>query len=100
MRALILKKKFCNIDHRKSRNRSNVQTMMGQFFLYLTDTVYVVFLVVAFIWSSSFEPETKDLVAILKNVDFGLLSVVHYLLIPELRTKVAHKIDELKMKYL
>ena len=85
-------------ETKKSRNKFNLHTMMGQFYLYITDTVYVAFIMAAFTAGTNImEAETKDLFVLVKVTEFGVLAVVHCLLIPQLRVKLfvrAQKIME------
>ena len=77
-----------------SRTKFNAQTMMGQFYLYLTDTAYVIFLTLtAMIGPNTLLPETKDMIVLVKLTEFGVLSVIHCLLIPKLRTTIFNKVN-------
>jgi hypothetical protein len=61
--------------------------MMGQFYLFFTDTVYMLVLTLAVLpGTDSISYDTKD-IAYIKPIEFGILSVIHCLLIPELRNK-------------
>jgi hypothetical protein len=82
-------------ETKKSRNRYNAQTLMGQFYLYLTDTGYLVFLLVTFLPGYSLPPETKDFIAVLKNAEFGVLSFMHCFLIPHYRARIIEKFKKL-----
>ena len=84
---------------KKSRNNCNAQTMMGQFYLFLTDTWYSLFLLFAFAQGvETMHPETKDIGAFLKSLEFGFLSLVQCFLIPEQRRKVDKWFHHSKIK--
>jgi hypothetical protein len=60
--------------------------MTGQFYLFAMDTVYVVFLSFAISpGTATISSYAKDIAAFVKTLEFGILSIVHCLLIPELR---------------
>ncbi len=60
--------------------------MTGQFYLFVTDTVYIVFLSFAISpGTATISSDAKDIAAFVKTLEFGILSLVHCLLIPELR---------------
>jgi hypothetical protein len=60
--------------------------MTGQFYLFVTDTVYIVFLSFAISpGTATISSDAKDIAAFVKPLEFGILSFVHCLLIPELR---------------
>jgi hypothetical protein len=84
-------------EARKSRNKFNAVTMMGQFYFYMTDQVYILFLIVTFVSRNTFPPDTKDLIAVLKTAEFGIFSVVQCFLIPEIRIKMQHKMQKLRL---
>ena len=80
-------------ETKSSRNKFNAQTMMGQFYLYMTDTSYVIFLTIAIMSGPhTLQPDTKDLFVLVKVTEFGFLSVIHCLLIPQLRATLFKKI--------
>ena len=88
-------------EAKKSRNQFNAQTMLGQFYFYLTDLIYVVFLMIAFQTSTtSLDPVATDITTILKTSEFGFMSVVQCLLIPALRKRlialVQDKVSDVK----
>ena len=73
-------------EEKKSRNRSNAQTMMGQFYFFITETFYLIFIFVAFsVGGEITSLPSKDIAVIYKTIEFGLISVGHCLLIPEIR---------------
>ena len=73
-------------ETKKSRHRFNAQTMVGQFYFYITDTVYLLFILITFMPSiNAVAPETKDIISLVKTAEFGLMSVLQMLLIPALR---------------
>ena len=73
----------------RNRNRTNAQTMIGQFYFFVADTLYALFLFVAFLPSVSLVSAVlKDLGIFMKTLDFGLMSSIHCLLIPALRKKI------------
>jgi hypothetical protein len=75
-------------ETKKFRNKTNAQTMMVQFYLFVTDTVYIVFLYFAILpGTATVLSDAKDIGSFLKPLEFGILSMVHCLLIPELRNK-------------
>jgi len=62
--------------------------MMGQFYLFFTDTVYMLVLNLAVLpGTASVSYNIKDIAAFVKPFEFGILSTVHCLLIPDLRSK-------------
>ena len=76
-----------------SRNKFNAQTMVGQFYLYITDTAYAIFLTIAVMSGpGTLLPETKDMIVLVKLSEFGFLSIIHCLLIPQLRTSIFNKV--------
>jgi hypothetical protein len=60
--------------------------MVCQFYSYLTDTFHVLFLWLAFMPGNAavVTPDTKDFWILMKTTEFGVLSLVHCLLIPSL----------------
>ena len=75
-------------ETKQRRNKTNSQTMIGQFYVFLTETFYILFLYVTFLPGiDSILPEVKDVGAFVKTFEFGILSMVHCLLIPDLRIK-------------
>jgi len=75
-------------DVKSKRNRTNAQTMMGQFYFFVADTIYVIFGFVAFLPGiTPVSAELRDLVIFLKTLDFGLVSLIHCLLIPDIRKR-------------
>ncbi len=75
-----------SVEVKKRRNKTNAQTMMGQFFFFIVDNLYAVFIFLAFLPSiSPVSSELKDLGIFLKSLDFGLVSFIQCLLIPDLR---------------
>jgi hypothetical protein len=61
---------------------------MGQFYFYFTDTVYMLVLNLAVLpGTASVSYKIKDIAAFVKPFEFGILSTVHCLLIPDLRNK-------------
>ena len=81
-------------ETKKSRNKFNAQTMLGQIYLYITDLIYFLFLMVAFAFGTSYvAAETKDLIGLVKITEFGVLSAIHCLLIPQLRNTVFDKVQ-------
>jgi hypothetical protein len=79
-------------ETKKYRNKVNAETMVGQFYLFITDAIYIFFLLATFAPGYALPPETKDLITLLKNAEFGLMSVAHCMLIPQLRTKIFNRI--------
>jgi hypothetical protein len=77
---------FLPSETKQKRNKTNAQTMMAQFYIFIADTLYVVFLFLAFLPGiSPVSSHLKDLGIFLRTLDFGLVSFIHCLLIPELR---------------
>ena len=75
-----------------SRNRANSQTMMGQFYFFVTDTLYGTFIFLAFApGMNKISHNGKDIAVFVKNLEFGIVSVVQCLLIPELRRKMFNR---------
>jgi len=74
---------------KKSRNHSNAHTMMGQFYLFITETIYMVLLFLIFaLGINKVSSNAKDIGAVYKELEFGLVSVVQCLMIPELRNVI------------
>ncbi len=73
----------------KSRNHSNTHTMLGQFYLFMTETIYMffIFLLIAFGIDKK-HPHAKDIGVLYKNLEFGMISVVQCLMISEIRQKI------------
>jgi hypothetical protein len=73
-------------EKKKSRIKTNVQTLLGQFVLFVIVSVYIVFMSLAFAPEiTGISPDTKDLGVVVKTLEFGLFSLIHCFLIPELR---------------
>jgi hypothetical protein len=67
---------------------------MGQFYFYFTDTVYMLVLNLAVLsGTASVSYNIKDIAAFVKPFEFGILSTVHCLLIPDLRSKFFKFVD-------
>jgi hypothetical protein len=78
-------------DIKSKRNKTNAQTMIGQFYFFVSDSLYMVFAFVALLHGiTPVSAELKDLVIFLKTLDFGLVSFIHCLLIPDIRRKFYH----------
>ncbi len=78
-------------DIKSKRNKTNAQTMIGQFYFFVSDTLYMVFAFVTFLPGIiPVSAELKDLVIFLKTLDFGLVSLIQCLLIPDIRRKFFH----------
>ena len=74
---------------KKSRNHSNAQTMMGQFYLFISETLYMVLLFLIFaLRVEKHNSNAKDIGAVYKELEFGLVSVIQCLMIPELRNVI------------
>ena len=74
---------------KKSRNRSNAQTMMGQFYLFITEAVYMLLLFLIFVIGLNNRfPYARDIGAVYKEIEFGLVSIIQCLMIPELRKSI------------
>jgi hypothetical protein len=73
-------------EKKKSRNKTNAQTLVGQFILFVAFFVYIVFLSFAFSsGETGIAADTKDLGVIVKALEFGLFSLIQCLLIPDMR---------------
>jgi hypothetical protein len=71
---------------KKSRNHSNAHTMMGQFSLFITETFFMLILFLIFVLGLNKNfPNAKDVGLIYKEVEFGFVSVVQCLMIPDSR---------------
>jgi hypothetical protein len=88
---------FCNVplyhrnqlllppEAKKKRNKTNAQMMMAQFYIFIADTLFAVSVFVSFLPGNSIVPHSiTGLGGFLKASDFGLVSFVHCLLVPEL----------------
>jgi hypothetical protein len=88
------------LEKKKSRNKSNAQTLFGQFVLFISLSAHIVFMSLAFsTGKNAFAADTKDLGVIVKSLEFGLFSLVHCLLIPELRVsfkKIVKKVTKIE----
>lgn len=84
-------------ETKKARNKTNAQTFMGQSILFLATFSYNLFLYIAFL-PGVVAPETKDFGVIIKYTEFGILSMVHCLLIPEIRIKGLKILEGLKAR--
>ena len=84
-------------EAKNARNKTNAQTFMGQSILFLATVSYTLFLYIAFL-PGALDPETKDFGVIVKYTEFGILSIVHCLLIPDLRKRLLKIFDKLKKK--
>ncbi len=74
---------------KKSRNHSNAHTMMGQFYFFVTETIYMLFMFCLFAFGISKKYfNAKDIGVLYKNLEFGLISIVQCLMIPEIRQKL------------
>ena len=74
------------IEEKKSRNKNNAQTLVGQFYLFVTDLSYILLL---FLFSAPKQiSHSKDIVAFLKQMEFGISFLVQCLLIPVQRRKI------------
>ena len=74
---------------KKSRNHSNAHTMMGQFYFFMTETIYMFFIFLLFAFGISKKYfYAKDIGVLYKNFEFGLISTVQCLMIPEIRQKM------------
>ena len=62
--------------------------MIGQFSVFATETIYILFLYVTFLpGTDSLLPNVREVGAFVKTLEFGILSIFHCLLIPDLRMK-------------
>ena len=74
------------VEEKKSRNRNNAQTLVGQFYLFVTDLSYILLL---FLFTApKVSSHSKDIVAFLKQMEFGISSLVQCLLVPVQRRKI------------
>ena len=74
---------------KKSRNCSNAQTMMGQFYLFITEAVYMLLLFLIFVIGLNNRfPYARDIGAVYKEIEFGLVSIIQCLMIPDLRKSI------------
>ncbi len=73
----------------KSRNHSNAHTMLGQFYFFMTETIYMFFIFLLFAFGiGKKNSHAKDIGVLYKNLEFGMISVVQCLMIPEIRQKI------------
>ena len=74
---------------KKSRNHSNAHTMMGQFYFFISETLYMSFVFLIFALGVNKESSyAKDIGVVYKHLEFGIISVIQCLLIPELRNVI------------
>lgn len=82
-------------EAKRARHKTNAQTFMGQSILFLATVTNTLFLSVAFS-PGMVPPDTKDFGVILKYTEFGILSMVHCLLIPDMRIRVHKLLNKFK----
>lgn len=77
------------METKKSRNRANAQTMMGQIYFFMLDITYMLFNAFALGPGAQIISGTsKDIVVTLKTLDIAIVSVTHCLFITEIRHKI------------
>ncbi len=63
--------------------------MMGQFYFFVTDMLYGIFIFLAFTpGANKISHNGKDIAVFIKTLEFGVISVVQSLLVPEIRKKI------------
>ena len=82
------------LEKKKTRNKVNAQTLLGQYILFVANVVYVFFLSVAFSEKMGISSDAKDLGVIIKALEFGIFSLVHCVLIPELRIEIRNHLPK------
>ena len=71
---------------RRSRNRTNAQTIKGQIYLFIMKFVFIGLVILCFLMGQDYlSIRLKDFVLTYKLLEFGLISVVQCFQIPELR---------------
>ncbi len=66
--------------------------MVGQFYFFITDMLYGIFIFFAFApGMKKISHNGKDIAAFIKTLEFGIISVVYCLLIPEIRRDMVNK---------
>jgi hypothetical protein len=67
--------------------------MMGQFYFFITDMLYGIFIFLAFApGMKKISHNGKDIAVFVKTLEFGIISVVHCLLIPDIRRKIVNRL--------
>ena len=85
------------IETRKSRNRANAQTMMGQIYFFLLDIFFMILNVIALGFADKKSSATlKDILVTFKFIELLIISVTHCLLIPEIRNKIMTPFSKIK----
>ena len=75
-------------EAKKRRNKTNAQTMMGQFYFSITDMLYsLTFFVAVLPGISLITHDANDVAVFLKTLEFGFMSVAQCFLIPDMRRK-------------
>ncbi len=78
-------------EAKKSRNHSNTHTMMAQFYFFVTETIYMFFIFCLFALGITKKyVYAKDIGVLYKTLEFGLISIVQCLMIPDIRQKLLH----------
>ena len=87
---------FLPPEAKKKRNKTNAQMMMAQFYIFIADTLFAVSVFVSFLPGNSIVPHSiTGLGGFLKASDFGLVSFIHCLLVPELRQTIIESVLKL-----
>jgi len=91
---------FLPRETKQKRNKTNAQMMMAQFYIFIADTLFAVFIFVSFLPGISLVPHRlMGLGTFLKTLDFGLVSFIHCLLIPELRQTIIESVLKLCIQF-
>ena len=85
-------------ETRKSRNRSNAQTMMSQMYFFLLDLLLMIINAIAL--GTDAKQISKDIAVTFKILELIVVSVIHCLFIPEFRMKIMKPFKTLLSKYV
>ena len=81
---------------RRTRNHNNAQTMVGQMYLFLIESIFLGIVIVANLFQLDNSNRIKDIAVTYKLLEFAILSVVHCLQIPEIRLAMMIRVRKLK----
>ena len=78
-------KKILSHDVIQDRNIKNVSTFLGQFYGFLTESIFLIVTILLIHFADENTHQIKAVAALLKYADFGLLSAVEVYSSPGLR---------------
>ena len=84
-------------ETKKSRNRANAQSMMGQIYFFMLDIIFLVLNAIALGFGDQTRSSLpKDIGATYKMLEIVIISVTHCFLIQEIRNRIMLKILKIK----